>query len=98
MNERKYEQAVTIIQDYEEPMREAFSSLTRWQRVQLARTLAVDPEVIFMDEPFGALDPLSRDRLRDHTLRAHGRCAPGDKLHIPHDPPVVSERISVTVQ
>lgn len=28
MNERKYEQAVTIIQDYEEPMREAFSSLS----------------------------------------------------------------------
>lgn len=42
------------------------------QRIGLARALAIDPKIMLLDEPFGAIDAISRINLQDEFLRIHG--------------------------
>jgi osmoprotectant transport system ATP-binding protein len=43
------------------------------QRVGVARALAADPPLMLMDEPFGAIDPITRERLQDEFLNLQER-------------------------
>ncbi|HYY88250.1 MAG TPA: ABC transporter ATP-binding protein [Chloroflexota bacterium] len=54
------------------------------QRVALARALAIDPDVILMDEPFAALDELTARRLRAELLRLYD-ASPRTVLFVTHN-------------
>ena len=43
------------------------------QRIGVLRALAAEPDIILMDEPFGALDPLTRENLQDELKKLQGR-------------------------
>jgi osmoprotectant transport system ATP-binding protein len=70
---RVHELLVLVGLDPEEHARTYPSKLSggQRQRVGLARAMAADPPLMLMDEPFGAIDPITRERLQDDFLRLH---------------------------
>jgi osmoprotectant transport system ATP-binding protein len=54
------------------------------QRIGVARAMAADPPIMLMDEPFGAIDPIARERLQNDFLRLH-RQIPKTVIFVTHD-------------
>jgi osmoprotectant transport system ATP-binding protein len=67
---RELLELVRLPRDYETKMPDQLSGGER-QRVGVARAIAAEPKIVLMDEPFGALDPVTRDALTQDYRELH---------------------------
>ncbi len=72
-------------------------SIGQRQRVAVARALAIEPDVLFMDEPFSALDELTATRMREELLElwAELRCTVVFVTHNPMEATFLADTIAV---
>jgi osmoprotectant transport system ATP-binding protein len=73
--ESRVEQLLTLVGLEPQEYRDRFPpqlSGGQQQRIGLARALATDPKIMLLDEPFGAIDAITRLNLQDELLRIHG--------------------------
>jgi len=72
-------------------------SIGQRQRVSVARALLIDPDVLFMDEPFSSLDELTATRMREELLGLWGElgCTVVFVTHNPMEATFLADRIAV---
>ena len=81
-----HEMIVTMRDGYDTQIGEQGHALSagQAQRIALARALAIEPRILLLDEPFGALDALTRAHLQDSVMAIHGKLG-NTVLMITHD-------------